>query len=91
MDSSIVTMTHGVRGYFRCAHIDGLITADPAVYARLPKVHRDESRTHGLDRLELIRFLQGSQRITVHHCVRAFLLGIHALRASEAAGVRVED
>ncbi|HQR81109.1 MAG TPA: hypothetical protein PLT68_12915 [Actinomycetota bacterium] len=52
MDSSIVTMTHGVRGYFRCAHIDGLITADPAVYARLPKVHRDESRTHGLDRLE---------------------------------------
>ena len=31
MDSSIVTMMHGVRGYFRFAHIDGLITADPAV------------------------------------------------------------
>ena len=25
MDSSIVTMMHGVRGYFRFAHIDGLI------------------------------------------------------------------
>lgn len=58
MDSSIVTMMHGVRGYFRFAHIDGLTSADPAVYARLPKVQQDESRTQGLDRLELIRFLQ---------------------------------
>jgi integrase len=36
------------------------------VYARLPKVHHDESRTQGLDRLELIRFLQVAQTITVH-------------------------
>jgi site-specific recombinase XerD len=91
MDSSIVTMMHGVRGYFRFAHIDGLITADPAVYARLPKVQQDESRTQGLDRLELIRFLQVAQTLTVHHGALAFLLGINALRASEAAGVRVED
>ncbi len=52
MDSSVNTMMHAVRGYFRFAHIDGLIGADPAVYARLPKIHRDESRTHGLDRLD---------------------------------------
>ena len=91
MDSSIVTMMHGVRGYFRFAHIDGLITADPAVYARLPKVQQDESRTQGLDRLELIRFLQVAQTLTVHHGALAFLLGINALRASEAAGVRIED
>jgi site-specific recombinase XerD len=51
MDSSVVTMMHAVRGYFRFAHIDELIQSDPAVYARLPKVHRDESRTQGLDRL----------------------------------------
>ena len=38
-DSSVVTMMHAVRGYFRFAHIDGLIVSDPAVYARLPKVH----------------------------------------------------
>lgn len=55
MDSSVFTMTHAVRGFFRLPHIDGLIVADPAVHARLPKVHRDESRTQGLDRLELIR------------------------------------
>ncbi|MGA8045771.1 MAG: tyrosine-type recombinase/integrase, partial [Dermatophilaceae bacterium] len=91
MDSSIVTMMHAVRGFFRFAHIDGLIAADPAVYARLPKVHRDESRTHGLDRLELIRFLQVAQTLTVHHGALAFLLSINALRASEAAAVRIED
>ena len=85
MDSSINTMMHGVRGFFRFAHIDGLIASDPAVYARLRKVHRDESRTQGLDRLELIRFLQVAQTITVHHGALAYLLGINALRASEAA------
>ena len=90
MDSSVVTMMHGVRGFFRFAHVDGLIAADPAVYARLPKVQRDESRTQGLDRLELIRFLQVAQTISVHHGALAFLLGINALRASEAAAVHIE-
>jgi hypothetical protein len=37
MDSSVVTMMHAVRGFFRFAHIDGLIVSDPAVYARLPR------------------------------------------------------
>jgi hypothetical protein len=91
MPSSVNTMMHGVRGFFRFAHIDGLIPSDPAVYARLPKLHRDESRTQGLDRLELIRFLQVAQTITVHHGALAFLLGINALRVSEAAAVRIED
>jgi len=91
MDSSVVTTMHAVRGYFRFAHIDGLIPADPAVYARLPKIHRDESRTQGLDRLELIRFLHVAQTITVHHGALAYLLGINALRASEAAAVQIED
>jgi hypothetical protein len=30
-------------------------------------VQRDESRTQGWDRLELIRFLQVTQTMTVHH------------------------
>jgi len=37
--SSVNTIMHGVRGFFRFAHIDGLITADPAVHARLPRIH----------------------------------------------------
>src|SRR5450631_1257178 len=91
MDSSVNTMMHAVRGYFRFAHIDGLISSDPAVYVRLPEIHRDESRTQGLDRLELIRFLQIAQTLTVHHGALAYLLGINALRASEAAAARIED
>jgi len=59
--------------------------------ARLLKIHSGESRTQGLDRLELIRFLQVAQTITVHHGALAYLLGINALRASEAAAVRIED
>ena len=61
------------------------------MYARLPKVHRDESRIQGLDRLELIRFLQVAQTLSVHRGALAYLLGINALRASEAAAVRIED
>ena len=91
MDSSVVTMMHAVRSYVRFAHIDGLITSDPAVYARLPKIHRDESRTHGLDRLELIRILQVGPTISVHYGALAYPLGINALRASEAAAVRIAD
>lgn len=91
MDSSVNTTMHAVRGFFRFAHIDGVIPSDPAVYARLPKIHHDESRTQGLDRLELIRFLQVAQTITVHHGALAYLLGINALRPSEAAAVQIED
>lgn len=91
MASSVNSSMHAVRGFFKFAHIDGLIISDPAVYARLPKVHSDESRTQGLDRLELIRFIQIAQTITVHHGALAYLLGINALRASEAAAVRIED
>src|SRR4051794_7790876 len=93
MASSTNTMMHGVRGFFRFAHIDGLIPADPAVYARLPKVHSDESRTQGLDRLELIRFLQVAQTVTVHHGALAYLLGINALRLlpeEHARGISIE-
>lgn len=52
MDSSVPTMMHAVRGHFRFAHIDSTILGDPAVYARLPKVHRDDWRTRGPDRLD---------------------------------------
>jgi len=52
-----------VRGFFRFAHLDGLIPADPAVYARRPKVLSHESRTHGLDRLEVRRRGNGSSSL----------------------------
>lgn len=39
-------------------------------------IHHAESRTQGLDRLELIRFLQAAQTLSVNHGALAFLLGI---------------
>ncbi|EWT05374.1 hypothetical protein N864_05115 [Intrasporangium chromatireducens Q5-1] len=49
--------------------------------ARQPKVHRDESRTQGLHRLELIRFLQVAQTITVHHGALAYPAGAPTVRS----------
>ena len=39
----------------------------------------------------LLPFQQVAHTITVHHGALAHLLGINALRASEAAAVRIED
>jgi integrase/recombinase XerD len=44
-----------VCGFYRFAHIDGRITANPAQYVRRPKVHPSDAR--GLDRSELGVFL----------------------------------
>ena len=89
--SSVNTMMHGVRGFFRFAHIDGLIPANPC---RPRPATRDPHRRvphPGPGPLELLRFLQVAQTLTVHHGALAYLLGINALRASEAAAVRIED
>jgi integrase/recombinase XerD len=43
MDSSAATTMHAVRGYFRFAHIDGLIGSDTTVYARLAEVSTETS------------------------------------------------
>ncbi len=83
--------TYQLRCWLAWCDTNGLTVSDPAVYARLPKIHADESRTQGLDRLALIRFLKVAQTISVHDGALAYLLGINALRASEAAAVRIED
>src|SRR5829696_3537075 len=43
MASSVNTSMHAVRGFFRFAHIDGLIVSDPAVYARCAPPRRPSS------------------------------------------------
>jgi integrase len=91
MASSVNTAMHAVRGFFRFAQIDRLNPQRPGGLREAPegRVRRISNPT--LDRLELIRFLQVAQTITVHHGALAYLLGINALRASEAAAVRIED
>jgi integrase/recombinase XerD len=78
-----------VCGFYRFAHIDGRVSANPAQYVRRPKVHPSEGR--GLDRRELGTFLFTAERYDKSHAALAVLLGLNGLRVSEACGTNIED
>ncbi len=78
-----------VCGFYRFAHIDGRVSANPAQYVRRPKVHPSEGR--GLDRRELGTFLFTAERFDKCHAALAVLLGLNGLRVSEACGTNIED
>lgn len=76
-------------GFYRFAHIDGRVSANPAQHVRRPRVHPTEGR--GLDRGELGRFLFAAERATPAHAALAVLLGLNGLRVSEACATNIED
>jgi site-specific recombinase XerD len=78
-----------VCGFYRFAHIDGVIASNPAQYVRRPKIHPSEAR--GLDRGELGAFLFTAERYDHAHAALAVLLGLNGLRVSEACSANVED
>lgn len=87
--STVGTALAPVKGFFKFAAIDGLIDRDPAAYAALPKTHEDHNNKSGLDRRELSTFLFASERISPRHYALAHLLGLLALRVSEACSLDV--
>ena len=78
-----------VCGFYRFAHIDGRVAANPAQYVRRPKVHPSQGR--GLDRREFGTLLYTAERFDRDHAALAVLLGLNGLRVSEACGTNVED
>jgi integrase/recombinase XerD len=78
-----------VCGYYRFAHIDGRIPANPAQYVRRPKVQPSEGR--GMDRGELGTFLFTAERFDHAHAALAVLLGLNGLRVSEACATNIGD
>jgi site-specific recombinase XerD len=78
-----------VCGFYRFAHIDGRIAANPAQYVRRPQVHPSTAR--GLDRSELGVFLFTAEQYDRDHAALAVLLGLNGLRVSEACATNVED
>jgi integrase/recombinase XerD len=78
-----------VCGFYRFAHIDGRIVANPAQYVRRPKVVPSEG--HGMDRGELGTFLFTAERFDRGHAALAVLLGLNGLRVSEACATNIED
>ncbi len=77
-----------VCGYYRFAHIDGRISANPAQYVRRPKVPPAEQ--HAMDRGELGRFLFAAEHFDRAHGALAVLLGLNGLRVSEACATNIE-
>jgi site-specific recombinase XerD len=75
-------------GFYRFAHIDGRIAANPAQYVRRPEVHPSER--HGLGRGEFGRFLFTAERFDHTHNASAVLLGLNGPRVSEACGADIE-
>ncbi len=78
-----------VCGFYRFAHIDGRIAANPAQYVRRPKVHPAEAR--GLDRSELGAFLFAAERFDAAHAALAVLLGLNGLRVRRRARADIEN
>ena len=72
-----------VCGFYRFAHIDGRISANPAQYVRRPQVHPSDAR--GLDRSELGVFLFTAEQFDRAHAALAVLLGLNGLRVSRRA------
>lgn len=78
-----------VCGFYRFAHIDGVISSNPAQYVRRPRIHPSQAR--GLDRGELAAFLLTAERCDHAHAALAVLLGLNGLRVSEACSANVEE
>jgi len=77
--------------FYRLIEVDGLISKSPATHLRLPKVYRDETRTLGLDRLELGSIVAAARASTPSDAALITMLGLLGLRVSEACNVRIQD
>ena len=76
--------------FYKLAHADGKIPADPARFVRRPKVPT-ESPTLGLSYLEFARFLEAAEQLGPTDQALAAMLGMLGLRCSEACSVDIED
>jgi integrase/recombinase XerD len=85
--STVGSMLSPVRGFYRFAHIDGLIDRDPAAYARLPKVHVVPKPP--IPHNDLMLFLAAAKDISPRHWALSQLLGVMALRISEACSLDI--
>ena len=80
-----------IRGFYSFAEIDGYIGRSPAAHLRMPRVYRDESKTLGLDRMELGNLIQTARASHVMDAALITLMGMLGLRVSEACAVKIED
>lgn len=80
-----------IKGFYSFAEIDGYIEKSPATHLRMPRVYKDESRTLGLDRMELGSLIQAARASDPQDAALITLMGMLGLRVSEACSVKIED
>lgn len=95
-DQQLKTSTAGtylsaVSMFYKVAVADGWIAHDPAAMLRRPTIHYDAARLGGLSTHDLEKLILAADRRSPMHVALVVLMGVQALRASEAARVRVED
>lgn len=87
--STVSTELTPVRGFYKWCFLEGLVDRDPAAHVRLPKVHLEQKQPLTKDELREIR--AAGKDLGGRHWALSELLIVHALRISEAAGLRIED
>lgn len=80
-----------IRCFYRICAADGLVSHSPAELLRLPRLFKDETRTLGLDRIELGSVIACGRASSPSDAALVTLMGLLGLRVSEACNVRVED
>ncbi|AYN58862.1 integrase [Arthrobacter phage Richie] len=80
-----------IKGFYAFAEVDQYIEKSPATHLRMPRVYRDESRTLGLDRMELGTLIQTARASHVMDAALITLMGMLGLRVSESCAVKIED
>lgn len=80
-----------VRVFYSLCEVDGYVEKSPATHLRMPRVYQDESRTLGLDRMELGSLIQTARASHVMDNALITLMGMLGLRVSEACNVKIED
>lgn len=91
MASSASRRLHTLRAFYRIVTADGYMAKDPSVMLRMPAVHFDETAQLGLDRVQLGAMIQTARTMSPAHDALTTLMGMLALRVSEACNVRIED
>jgi site-specific recombinase XerD len=80
-----------IKGFYRIAEADDRLKKNPTLFLRMPKVQYDETRTLGLDRMELGRLIQTARASSPRDAALISLMGLLGLRVSEACAVQIED
>lgn len=89
--STISRRLSTLMAFYRIAEIDGYLAHSPATHLRLPRVYRDETKTLGLDRLELGALVAVARASTPSDAALITMMGLLGLRVTEACNVRIED